>query len=186
VFYPSAVALLWFLWVIYWAVAGARARVKATRWQESPGSQLLHQGPLYVSATLLATPHFWPPALTAHFVTNGGPWGLVAVALGLALAVWARRDLGANWSYNVTLKDHHTLVRTGPYRFVRHPIYSGLILAVAGTAVVIGEWRGLAALGLALAAVIYKSRVEEKRMLETFPEYEAYRRTTAALIPFIF
>jgi protein-S-isoprenylcysteine O-methyltransferase Ste14 len=86
----------------------------------------------------------------------------------------------------VTLKDDHALVRTGPYKYVRHPIYSGLLLAVCGSAAVAGEWRGILALGLAIIAVLYKSRVEEARMRETFSEYGAYCRETAALIPFLF
>ena len=182
--YLSVVGFLWALWLIYWAVAGAR--VKTTQWRESGRSHLLHQGPLFVTAALLATSQLWPQALNARFVSDAAAWGLAALALGLALAVWARHHLGANWSYSVTLKDHHTLIRSGPYCFVRHPIYSGLLLAIAGTALVIGEWRGLAALGIALGALIYKSRVEEKRMRATFPEYETYRRTTAALMPFVY
>jgi protein-S-isoprenylcysteine O-methyltransferase Ste14 len=186
---PSTVAVLWVLWLIYWSVAGARARDKATRWQEPWHSQLLHMGPLIVAGMLLATPHFWPTALNARFLP-GGPAssaiGLVFLILGMGLSIWARHLLGSNWSSAVALKEHHTLARSGPYRVVRHPIYSGLLLAIGGTALDVGEWRGLVALGLALAALIYKSRNEEQRMREIFPEYEAYQRTTAALVPFIY
>jgi protein-S-isoprenylcysteine O-methyltransferase Ste14 len=180
----SIVGILWALWAIYWGVAGRSA--KTTRWQESWRSQFLHQGPLVLAAALLAAPHLWPPPLNGRFLPAADALGLLVVVLGLALAVWARRHIGANWSSNVTLKDQHTLVRSGPYRFVRHPIYSGLLLAVAGSAIVVGEWRGLAAFGLVLAALIYKSRVEEARMRATFPEYAAYCRATAALIPFLY
>jgi protein-S-isoprenylcysteine O-methyltransferase Ste14 len=112
--------------------------------------------------------------------------GIALVATGLGFAVWARSYLGTNWSSVVTLKEGHALVRTGPYKYVRHPIYSGLLLAVCGSAAVTGEWRGILALGLAILALLYKSRVEEARLRETFSEYDAYCRHTAALVPFLF
>ena len=73
-----------------------------------------------------------------------------------------------------------------PYKYVRHPIYLGILLGICGTAAVIGEWQGVLALGLSLAALMYKCKVEERTMRAAFPEYEAYRRETAALIPFVF
>jgi protein-S-isoprenylcysteine O-methyltransferase Ste14 len=86
----------------------------------------------------------------------------------------------------VVVKEDHALVRTGPYARVRHPIYSGLLLAFLGTAVAIGEWRGLVAVALAFVALVRKSAEEERRMRETFPDYEQYRRETAALIPLVY
>jgi protein-S-isoprenylcysteine O-methyltransferase Ste14 len=86
----------------------------------------------------------------------------------------------------VTLKNDHSLVRTGPYKYVRHPIYSGILLALFGTAAIIGEWPSVIAFGLAVATLVYKSRIEERLMREKFPEYEEYRRETAALVPFVF
>ena len=113
-------------------------------------------------------------------------FGAVLVAAGLGFSIWARRHLGRNWSVSVVVKEDHTLVRSGPYARVRHPIYTGILLALVGTVVAIGEWRGLAALALALLAFAWKSRAEEERMRETFPEYEQYRRETASLIPFVY
>ena len=74
--------------------------------------------------------------------------GLIMVAAGIAFAVWARHYLGRNWSGTVTVKQDHELIRSGPYRLVRHPIYTGLLLAILGTAVAFGEWRGLLAFAL--------------------------------------
>ena len=88
--------------------------------------------------------------------------GVAAVAAGLAFTVWARICLGRNWSGTVTLKQDHELVRTGPYRFVRHPIYTGLLVAIAGSAVVRGEWRAALALVIAFAALWRKLRLEER------------------------
>ncbi len=84
------------------------------------------------------------------------------------------------------VKEDHALIRTGPYRRLRHPIYTGILLAFLGMAVTIGEWRGVLAFALALLSFGRKSRIEEDRMRETFPEYEQYRRETAAIIPFIY
>jgi protein-S-isoprenylcysteine O-methyltransferase Ste14 len=172
---------------LFWFVAARN--VKPARWQESPGSRLLHGVPLLLAALLLALRGHLPPILMDRFLPAASlcvAAGSVMVAAGLAFAVWARWHLGSNWSGTVTLKEDHTLIRTGPYRYVRHPIYSGLLLAILGTAVAIGEWRGLLAFALAFLSFAYKSRVEEDRMRETFPEYDRYRQETAALIPLVF
>lgn len=112
--------------------------------------------------------------------------GVLLVALGLGFAVWARRWLGANWSARVTVKEGHSLVTSGPYRIVRHPIYSGGLLALLGTALAQGELRGFLALALAFVAFLIKSRFEEARMRAVFPEYERYAKRTPALVPFLF
>jgi protein-S-isoprenylcysteine O-methyltransferase Ste14 len=113
--------------------------------------------------------------------------GLLLTFLGLAFAVWARLLLGGNWSSNVTLKQDHTLVRRGPYTLVRHPIYTGFLLATLGTALIIGEVRGFIALGLLFLAFWLKSSMEERFMLEQFgSEYRQYRSQVKGLIPYVF
>jgi protein-S-isoprenylcysteine O-methyltransferase Ste14 len=112
--------------------------------------------------------------------------GAVLTVAGLGLAVWARRHLGREWSGLVTLKEGHRLIRTGPYRTVRHPIYSGLLLAVFGTALAIGQWRGVIAVVCNLIGLLRKVQVEETLMVRTFPEYREYRQRTAALIPGVY
>jgi len=84
------------------------------------------------------------------------------------------------------VKEDHALIRTGPYRHVRHPIYTGILFAFLGTAIAIGEWRSLIAVGVAVLSFVRKSWVEEQRMQDTFPEYAQYQRESAALIPFIY
>ncbi len=86
----------------------------------------------------------------------------------------------------VVVKEDHALIRSGPYRRVRHPIYTGMLLAFLGTAVAVGEWRGLVGFVLAFVSFLLKSRMEEARMAETFPEYAEYRRRTASLIPGVY
>ena len=179
------IPLLWMVWLLYWAISARD--VKRTRWRESLGSQAVHRVPLVLCLILLIVPLRLPAILTERVLPAGPLFpivGAVMVPVGLGLAVWARQHLGQNWSATVTLREGHALVRTGPYRRLRHPIYAGILVAMAGTAMAIGEWRG--AVAVALAAFIRKSRREEERMRTVFPEYEQYRRETAALIPFVF
>jgi protein-S-isoprenylcysteine O-methyltransferase Ste14 len=84
------------------------------------------------------------------------------------------------------VKQDHELIRSGPYAHVRHPIYSGIIFAFAGMALVYGEWRGVVAIALVFLAFAIKGRIEDRRMSETFTEFDDYRRTTKALIPFVY
>jgi protein-S-isoprenylcysteine O-methyltransferase Ste14 len=113
--------------------------------------------------------------------------GTALLALGLAFSVWARVYLGRNWSGTVTVKLDHELIRGGPYARVRHPIYTGLLLAFIGTAIVRAEWRGVLAVLIVFVALWRKLRLEERWMIETFgDQYRRYRERTAALIPFLF
>jgi protein-S-isoprenylcysteine O-methyltransferase Ste14 len=178
---------MWLGWAVLWAVAARHT--KPARWWESIGSLTLHVVPLVACAMLLAAPRWLPPILSARVVPAGRLLpllGAVIVAAGLGLAAWARAHLGRNWSGIVTVKEGHALVRTGPYRTVRHPIYTGLLLAFIGTAMAIGEWRGVLAVIFALIGFLWKIHVEEKRMRENFPEYAHYRHQTAALIPLLY
>ena len=123
---------------------------------------------------------FLPPTIIAYWL------GLLMLAVGIAFAVWARLYLGRNWSGTVTVKQNHELIRSGPYRLVRHPIYTGLLLAILGTAVAFGEWRGLLAFALLTGSLSLKLRIEERFMSESFPkEYARYRAEVPALIPHI-
>ena len=104
--------------------------------------------------------------------------------LGIAFAIWARFYIGQNWSSAVTIKVDHQLIRTGPYAWVRHPIYSGLILAMIGTAIARREPRGFVSVVLLWLGFLIKSRMEEKFMRKTFgPDYEDYSKSTGALVP---
>jgi protein-S-isoprenylcysteine O-methyltransferase Ste14 len=112
--------------------------------------------------------------------------GAATTLAGLSFAVWARMILGQNWSGSVALKEGHRLILTGPYRLVRHPIYTGIIIGLAGTALAIGQVRGLVAVILLTATFLWKSRCEERLMLAEFgEEYIRYRREVNALVPFV-
>ena len=110
---------------------------------------------------------------------------MALIAAGLAFAVWARAHLGRNWSGAVTVKQGHELVRSGPYAYLRHPIYAGLLAAVLGTALASGTVHAALAFAIIAAALLWKVRTEEAFMRATFPgEYERYRAAVPALIPF--
>jgi len=103
------------------------------------------------------------------------------------LAIWARHTIGTNWSGIITLKEGHALVQTGPYVIVRHPIYSGLILAMLGSAIVLGELRGLLSVGLMPLSFTRKMNDEERLMKTQFPkEYPEYQARVKRLIPFLY
>jgi protein-S-isoprenylcysteine O-methyltransferase Ste14 len=172
-------------WLAYWIVSSRN--VKPTQREESRWSRLTHHAPLILGAVLLAfhdLPLTW---LNARFLprTFVGYWiGVILLAAGLGFAVWARVHIGRNWSGVVTLKEDHELVRSGPYQYVRHPIYTGLLLAIFGTAVVIGQWRGLIAFALICVSLVLKLHREEAFMDDTFgEEYARYREAVPALIP---
>ena len=113
--------------------------------------------------------------------------GLAIALSALAFCLWARFYLGRNWSAVITVTKDHELIRTGPYAVVRHPIYSGFMLATLGTAIAFGEVSGLLAVLLVVTAWGYKARLEEATMLEQFgPEYERYRRDVKGLLPFVY
>jgi protein-S-isoprenylcysteine O-methyltransferase Ste14 len=182
-----AIAGLWIAWLVYWWAASRD--VKTTVRHENRVSRLAHIIPLTLAAWLIGTPRMPGGFLTGRFVPTS-VWvyfaGVVIVAVGLGFTVWARMHLGRNWSGIVTLKEGHELVRSGPYRFVRHPIYTGLLAAFIGSAIARGEWRGIVACALTFAALWRKLTLEERWLSEAFgDDYARYRAEVAALIPFV-
>ena len=110
--------------------------------------------------------------------------GFIAVLLGLAIAIWARVHLGRYWSDKVVLQENHKLVRSGPYEHMRHPIYSGVLLGVAGTAVVLGEIRGVAAFLVLLTNYAIKARREERILAQQFADqFTEHQRHAGFLLP---
>lgn len=187
ILYGPLIGAIWIGWTIYWFVAARDA--KPNRRRESRLSRATHIIPLMIAIALLALPDHrdgWfyarilPQSTAAYWI------GVGMLVAGLAFSIWARRRLGRNWSGTVTLKENHELIRTGPYRWVRHPIYTGLLFGFLGTAVSLCEWRGLAAIALATVALLLKIRLEEDWMIETFGDsYRRYRADVRALVPFV-
>jgi protein-S-isoprenylcysteine O-methyltransferase Ste14 len=184
--YRHIIFALWLAWALYWLVSAFSNKTTVRR--QSLASRLAHFLPLIVGGVLIGHRHFpwewlnarlWPRSLMAYWL------GVALLAAGLAFAVWARVHLGRNWSGSVTVKEGHELIRTGPYGYVRHPIYTGLIAAVLGTAIASGTVRAFLGLVIIVVSLLYKLRLEEAFMRETFPDqYPGYAASVPRLIPF--
>jgi protein-S-isoprenylcysteine O-methyltransferase Ste14 len=187
-FYQYAIALMWALWALYWSISAAN--VKPTAQREPASARAIHLLLMIICFALLAAPpRIAHTGLFGRFIPADGTvhgLGILIVVSGLLLAVWARIHLGTNWSGRVSVKENHELIQSGPYRRIRHPIYTGLLLAMLGTALAIGQWRGLIAVALMGITYWRKLQLEEAVMLRTFGEvYVRYAEHTAALIPYV-
>lgn len=173
----SVVFSVWAVFWIYWLIAavGAKQSVRTSRFRR-PGLLLL------VGVVLLRVFKTGTLAVNSPILQVVG---LILFASGLGLAVWARIYLGRNWGMPMTERAEPGLVTSGPYRFVRHPIYSGLLLALLGTALATSLY-WLIALALLGAYFIYSATVEERLMATSFPtDYASYKAHTKMLIPFV-
>ncbi|MDE3148737.1 MAG: isoprenylcysteine carboxylmethyltransferase family protein [Acidobacteriota bacterium] len=154
---------------------------------QSEGTRIFHLALAFLGFALLGSHWFESGWLGTHFVPAARGVQLAGLALTLAgclFAGWARIVLGGNWSGRVTVKAGHELVVTGPYALARHPIYTGIAVASAGTALAVGEWRCLVGIVVILLALLVKMSQEERLMAQAFPEaYPLYCRRVKALIP---
>ena len=179
--------------IICWVIVAAFWEVSALSVKETKERQPLPGRLVYLLLTVLAA--FLLNGAVGGFQLNRSvlPYttalGIVAdliVLLGLFISIWARAVLGRNWSGRVTLKEEHELILRGPYRVVRHPIYSGLLLMILGTAVLVGRISGIFALLLCFCGLWLKLRHEEALMTKHFPQtYPQYKSRTKAVVPFI-
>jgi protein-S-isoprenylcysteine O-methyltransferase Ste14 len=182
--FPIAICC-WLVFFLYWTISALSS--KAAKKTESVADRLQRMAPLAVAYALLfynATSLGW---LNRRFVTDSPAAAVIGVTLtaaGVAFAIWARWHLGANWSAIVSIREQHELIRSGPYRRVRHPIYTGMLLAMAGTALVLGEVRGLLAFAVTLFAFYSKARKEEDWLTREFGEkFEAHAQQTGMFLP---
>jgi len=177
----------WLVFVAIWVIAAVST--KRTVYRETRAQRLRYWVWLVSAYLLLLYGPRLPYPLNLRIVPHVTPTALAAAALcliGLAFAVWARVTLGRNWSGVVTLKEGHELIERGPYRFVRHPIYTGILTMFFATALALGHLAGFAATLLMFASFWIKLRDEEKLMLQQFPgQYAAYRQRTRRIIPFV-
>ncbi len=182
------IAALWLLFIVYWAIAAVSAKrtIKTTAWWT--------QGALRGLIVVLVVIAYRIPALrhavaAAQAHMAGGlalrAAGTVLVALGIGLAIVARTHLGRNWGSPMSRKENPELITGGPYAFIRHPIYSGIILAMFGSMIATSLlW--LLPLVLFGTYFLYSARREEELMCRQFPgEYQAYMRRTKMLVPFL-
>ena len=171
----------WASFWIYWLVAALSMKRGHVPWSR----ELRIRAVIFIGAIIL---------IRVGAFRNGGlnsdPWraglGLFLFALGLGFAIWARVHIGRNWGTPMSQKDEPELVTSGPYQLVRHPIYSGILVAGLGTAVAL-SWLWISAMALAGVYFFYSATVEERYLTERFPHaYPVYRRSTRMLVPFIF
>jgi protein-S-isoprenylcysteine O-methyltransferase Ste14 len=179
----------WLVFILYWLVSAFNR--KATKKHEGYIGRLGYMLVMIVSFWFLYRPETGRyPILGLDFIPPTLAWRWAAVAItaaGVALAIWARRSLGSNWSGVVTLKEGHELIRKGPYRSIRHPIYTGILIALLGTAVMIGEVRGLLAVVACLLSFYIKARREESFLSQEFgPAFAEHRRHTGMFLPKLF
>ena len=181
------IALCWISWTLYWWIA-ARG-VKPVRAQETLASRLQFAVPMFLVGLLLFV-HVGPRWFFLQIVPGGWLRYWIAVGLivgGLLFSIRARTALGRNWSGRVTVKAEHELIERGPYRRIRHPIYTGMLLALLGTGMAAGRVYGALAFVLALFCLARKARLEERWMMREFGErYAEYRRRSWALLPWIY
>jgi protein-S-isoprenylcysteine O-methyltransferase Ste14 len=171
----------WIVFWAYWLVMAATAKAGRSRWAQFAAIRV---GLIVVVLLLVRLRVF-----KGHEAATGNPWllgiGLAVFALGLALAVWARVYLGRNWGMPMSQKADPELVTTGPYRKVRHPIYSGIILGMVGTAIAVSPY-WLIAVAILGGYFLFSAVMEERTMAKLFPAaYPPYKHATKMLIPYI-
>ena len=187
-FYESFFPVLWVAFIVYWRIKAANTK---TTQRLEPGASQILRAIIFVIAILLFSVTriplrwlylpLWPAGLWSFWV------GAAVMVAGLLFAIWAREHLGRNWSHAVTIKQGHELITSGPYTVVRHPIYTGMLAGLLGTAIALSQLRGF--IGLVLFFVMFwlKFRKEEEWMRSEFGEtYATYASQTAALVPYIF
>ena len=177
----------WLVFVAIWVIAAVST--KRTVYRESRAQRLRYWMLLLIAYLLLLYGRRFPYPFNLDIVPHVVPIAWAAAVLcviGLAFALWARVTLGRNWSGVVTLKEGHELVKRRPYRFVRHPIYTGILTMFSATELAQGHLAGFAGVLLMFASFWIKLGDEEKLMLQQFPvRYAAYQRRTKRIIPFV-
>lgn len=175
----------WAIFFIYWMASAfftKRVTERQSLWRE-----IAYRLPAIAGGILLSARHGLLQLQLLPASPLFGALGAGFCVLGLALTIWARVTLGRNWSSNVVFKKDQQLVLQGPYQFVRHPIYSGLLLMCGGTAMAYGRLSGFACASLVAVSFWIKLTQEEELLMRHFPtEYPAYRARVKALIPGVF
>ena len=182
----SIIVACWVIFLAYWIVSARRAKLTAER--QSVLSSLAHRLPIGLGWRMMVFPELPPPMNRA--LIPRVDWvlvsGVLVCVLGLFVTIWARRTLASNWSSDVTFKQGHELVRSGPYRFARHPIYTGLLVMCLGSAIEIGRLHSFVGIAVVLIGFGIKIKQEERLLIRHFPDaYPAYQIQVKALVPFI-
>ncbi len=182
--------VFWAIFVLYWFVSafGIKRDIGHGPWWQAWWVRIVLT--LVILGVLARRAHLGPLANNFRWDYTPFPgvlaWlGVILTGLGIAFAIWARMHLGRNWSPAPALKENHELVTSGPYAYVRHPIYTGILAAMLGTGFVNVSW--LAVFVVAGATFLWRVKREEVLMMQKFPDtYPEYKKRTRALIPFIY
>lgn len=176
--------VIWAIFILYWAISaiGVKRNIQGNSWARSFGIRIILV--IIVIYILNASPAL-RKYLDLHFSYNAEVLGVILLATGIAFAIWARRHLGRNWSGTPSIKEGHELVTSGPYHFLRHPIYTGMILALLGSSLVNGvSW--IIAFVIVTIFFLFRIRTEERYMMQLFPDkYPEYKKRTKALVPLV-
>lgn len=181
--WSDLVLIGWLVFWLYWLISALRTPQGSGMYRLSG----IRVGVLVILLVAYAGIH-WNAGISQPLTRS--VWilglGVVVFVFGLALAVWARVHLGANWGMPRTQRSGTGLVTGGPYRWIRHPIYTGILLGALGSAVAVSPY-WLIALAVLGASFIYSAHVEEHNMTVRFPDdYPAYQQRTKRLIPYFF
>lgn len=182
------IGLLWFGWILYWAVSakGVKKNIQKKDWRKGAALRLLFVIFVVIFFQVPVVQEFYRKYSTIRFHPALAIIGLIICASSLAFAIWARRHLGRNWSPHPSVQENHELVTSGPYALVRHPIYTGLIFAMFGTALAIGFMWLIVFVAVAVP-LMWRIPEEERIMAQLFPnDYPAYKKRTKVLIPFVY
>lgn len=181
----GASQIMWDVWIVSWVIAMFWSRRAAARPRAL--DQFVHWLPTIVGFALLSAGSRWTHFAPLWRLSPRAGWILAGVCgAGLAFTWWARVALGSLWSGSVSRKDDHTVVQSGPYGLVRHPIYTGLIAAALALGVLTGMAANLAGAGLMVLGFWLKARLEERFLSQELGEaaYADYRRRVPMLVPF--
>jgi protein-S-isoprenylcysteine O-methyltransferase Ste14 len=178
-------SVAWIVFIAYWIVSAQK--LKSIKQREPRGERLIQLVFMVAAYFLMFNDQFSRGWLATRFVSASPTIGEIGVALtvaGIAFAIWARWHLGENWSATVTLKEGHQLISSGPYRYIRHPIYTGMLLAFVGTALALGEYRALISVCIVLFAFYIKAKKEELFLTQEFGEkFREHSRRTGMFLP---
>jgi protein-S-isoprenylcysteine O-methyltransferase Ste14 len=176
---------LWWVLLIVWIVM--RFSMKQAKQRENPWQYAQHGLMVILGFWLLFTQAEMRGWLNRHLLPRTPTvWGagVMVTAVGIAFAIWARLSLGSNWSGLVTLKAGHELIRKGPYRLIRHPIYTGILLGMCGTALVHERVRGWLGIAIVFAAFYFKARREERFLRQEFgSNFDEHARQAGMFLP---
>ncbi len=184
-YFGMIVGLAWIVFALVWLInAFSAKRNVSNSWRRNSWLRII----IALCVYFLFREQLQRLILAGHISSTNlflGAIGALLTALGIGIAIWARLYLGTNWGMPMTLKENRELVMSGPYSYIRHPIYAGVMLAMIGTVFVVGPWL-LVVFALYFLYFLFSATSEEKTLMKEFPNvYPAYKKRTKMLIPFV-